>query len=379
MQRENHQLGRTPKQRRIAFWVIALSLSLGTHIFALQALREPPSKTRDANLVPFELSFVEQPPAVPPTPVKSPEKSPERKREVAVLPAPQAKRTAAQPPSGTAAPAPEAGGAATGPVVSDVPRAGIGTTLNPSSDFVLGLPRGRPGDADESPRGSTITNEPGATPDPQAQSEYRREKLTRELNASFAQDVGNAANAVGAVPGHFRNLEGALKKSVSKTPPQRSKVPISEKVRSVASALLNPTPTDSAIAKVADSALARSIATNSVPTSNIDDQRFREQGLSMLAAIESHKERLRAPQLTTLVELTTTPSGALAGLSVIQRSGDPVFDADVVHLSEKVVRGLPDNDEKALGTSWWRSLWRFTYEPPQVKVRLVSAHRIPAP
>jgi hypothetical protein len=45
--------------------------------------------------------------------------------------------------------------------------------------------------------------------------------------------------------------------------------------------------------------------------------------------------------------------------------------------SPAVFRVLPDDDEKALGTDWWSTKWQFTWEPPDVRVRLLDAHRLP--
>jgi hypothetical protein len=43
------------------------------------------------------------------------------------------------------------------------------------------------------------------------------------------------------------------------------------------------------------------------------------------------------------------------------------------------VRAMPDADDKALGTSWWRSRWVFTWEPPRMKVRMLDATPMPPP
>ena len=91
------------------------------------------------------------------------------------------------------------------------------------------------------------------------------------------------------------------------------------------------------------------------------------------------KENLSATQLRTVVALTTDARGVLADASIVERSGDRTFDESALHLSRKVVRGLPDSDEKALGTSWWRSRWVFTWEPPRMKVRMLDATPLAPP
>ena len=98
-------------------------------------------------------------------------------------------------------------------------------------------------------------------------------------------------------------------------------------------------PSSSEAAKrVADSPLGRSIATGSVPLPNIEDQRFREAALQMLAPSEAIKERAHAVRLRTVLELVTDATGGLADVSVLERSGDLTFDESAIHLSRKVLR-----------------------------------------
>ncbi len=260
---------------------------------------------------------------------------------------------------------------------SDAPIAGD-AILTPSSGFVLGL--GGPSEGEESPQGGhTIRNGQGDEPDPDASREYASEKLARRLNDAIAQDIGANALAVGSVPGHFVRVAQAMRKSLAKEKPKRSKVPLGASVRRIATAMIDPNISKSAADEVADSALGRSAMTGSVPLTNVDDQRFREAALSMMAVSVHRREQIQAVQLTTILEMTTTSRGVLAELTIVQESGDPVFDQSVLHLSQTVARRLPDDDENALGTGWWKSLWRFTYAFPDVKVKLLSAHQIKAP
>jgi tryptophanyl-tRNA synthetase len=72
---------------------------------------------------------------------------------------------------------------------------------------------------------------------------------------------------------------------------------------------------------------------------------------------------------------------ALAEATVIEKSGDTEFDEFVLHLSRKVVREQGDTSEtggapSALG---WSSVWQFTWEPPQVKVKFLRVIKPRAP
>ena len=85
------------------------------------------------------------------------------------------------------------------------------------------------------------------------------------------------------------------------------------------------------------------------------------------------KDSASRPRLKTVLMLRQDGDGALAEARVIEHSGDLEFDEFVLHLSRKVVRNQGDTSEKggapsALG---WSSVWQFTWEPPEVKVKLL--------
>lgn len=227
--------------------------------------------------------------------------------------------------------------------------------------------------------GTTVVNGPGEEPDPIAKAEYESAEVARKLNAELAQDIGTMAREVGTTPLQFVRVEQAMRASLAKRQPARTAVPLGEAVRKVAQAIFTPEVTKEAADKVANSALGHSIAMGTVPTTGADDQRWREQAAGLMGAALSHQQRINAPQLTTVLEMVTTARGTLAELNVVEKSGDPVFDESVMHMSRAVVRGLADEGEGGLGTAWWKSTWRFTYEPPKVKVRLMSAHQVKPP
>lgn len=222
-----------------------------------------------------------------------------------------------------------------------------------------------------------MQNGPGEVVDQAIAREVEGERLTRRLNADLLADVGAAAIGAGTVPGHFRRAESSLRALFASAEVDRTPLTAKQLAEDVAKTLFASGVSDSAARKVSDSPLGQSVRSQTVSVPNTDDNRFREQGLQLMAGIEALKERARAARLKTVLQLTTDPTGAVADVTVLEHSGDPRFDESVLHLSRKVFRRLPEDDEKALGANWWQTKWQFTWEPPDVRVRLLDAHRIP--
>jgi TonB family protein len=302
-------------------------------------------------------------PAPAPTPVKKIAPS-RRPAEAATLaPASPANPGVGEPATSAPAPSTE---------VADAPR-GRGLILVPSAGFGLSLPgAGR----NEPSRGTTLRNGPGEAPDPEVEAEYRAEVLSRRLTADLQRDVGRAALEVGNVPAHFKHYEAALRSALPGARIDRTPMTDGEVLRDVAGIVFNEGPSAEASRRVSDTAFGRSLTTQNVMLPNAEDQRFREQALQMLAQFENVKERISRARLRTVLELTTDASGALADVSIVERSGDRRFDESVLHFSRKVARDLPDRDDRQLGTSRWRTRWQFTWEPPDVRVRLIEAWRL---
>lgn len=349
-------------QRRFVT-LIGVSLLLHAVVLWLCWKFEPPPVPRQPGMVLEELTWVEaQPekvaePVAPSTPQMSLKKPPSQK------PSQGEQRSSADATSPT------------GPAMqsqADLPLA-TKPSLLPSSGFALQL---GPAAQSEQSRGSTLRNGPGEAPDPRALNEYTGEVLTRKLNTDLAQEVGLAAVAVGNVPGHFKHFENAMRQALPKANIDRTPLTAGEVGRDIAGVLFNNGPSAEAARKVTDTPLGRSVQNQNVMLPNTDDQRFREQSLQLLAQGENIKERLARARLRTVLEVTTDASGALANVSIVERSGDARFDESVVHFSRKVARTLPDNDDKMLGTSMWRARWQFTWEPPDVRVRLLNAWRV---
>ncbi|MDP1826869.1 MAG: energy transducer TonB [Archangium sp.] len=359
-------------QRRFVT-LIGVSVVLHALLFwGLARLEQAPAQKQR---IVMELAWVEPTPppapepeqAAPPEPQKT---QPTKKKKPAELSQPAA---ISQPETGPVVD--------TGPAVGtrgDLPVA-TRPSLLPSAGFIMQL---GPAGSGEPTRGTTVRNGPGEAPDQRSLNEYTGEVLTRKLNADLQQEVGLAAVGVGNVPTHFKRYENAMRKLLPRSKIDRTPMTDGDLARDVAGILFNNGPSAEASRKVADSPLGRSVAAQSVMVPNVEDQRFRESATQMLAQTENLKERITRERLRTVLEVTTDASGALADVSIIERSGDPRFDESVVHFSRKVARTIPDTDDKLLGTSMWRTRWQFTWEPPEVRVRLLNAWRVaggPAP
>lgn len=248
-----------------------------------------------------------------------------------------------------------------------------GSVFHPGYGGVLQLPEALDG---EPSHGSTLRNGPDERVDEAAVAEYTGEVLSRQLDSQLREDVARAAAGVGSAPPHFRRLESSLRDTFAASPVDRT--PGGDAAH-VAKAILTPGVSPEAARRVTDSALGRAVQNNIGGGPNIEDQRSREAMLQMMGAVEGVKERLSAARLRTVLELTTDASGAIADVSIVERSGDPRFDESVLHLTRKTARALPDDDDaRGLGASWWKTRWQYTWEPPGVKVKLLEAVRLPA-
>ncbi len=352
--------------------LIGVSAVLHALLFWSLSRLEPvvPQKKR----IELELAWVEATPPPSLAPVQEPVAPP--------APVKKKKSSTAQPQqTATAQPDPGPVLEATGPEVGDKGDLPLATrpNLTPSAGFIMQL--GPAGEGDIS-RGSTVRNGPGEAPDQRSLNEYTGEVLTRRLNDDLRQDVGMAAVAVGNVPTHFKRYENAMRKMLPKLKIDRTPMTDGDLARDVAGILFNNGPSAEASRKVSDTPLGRSVAAQNVSVPNAEDMRFRESSLQMMSQTENLKERITRARLRTVLEVTTDANGALADVSIVEKSGDPRFDESVMHFSRKVARTIPDADDKLLGTSMWRTRWQFTWEPPEVRVRLLNAWRVvggPAP
>jgi len=341
----------------------------------MMVLQKPPPHREPTRAAEVDLRWVDT--------VKPPEPTP----EVTPLPALPPRQKQKETPTETAQASPSQS-----PAISDAPT--LPTALpsdlpyapkNPSTEGVIskwvpstGLVMKLPGASEDQSHGQTIRNDPTERPDPVALNEYVGEKLTRKLNNDLSQEIARAAVGAGNVPPFFKNIERSMRERVGKEKVQRSETSTGDKVRDIAGVLAPGVSTEAAN-KVASSPLGQAIARQVGSGNNADDQRFREAGLQMMAQAQTYADRASAVRLRTVLELTQDARGVLADVQVIERSGDAVFDDSVMHFSRKIVRELPDSDEQGLGTKWWRSRWQFTWEPPNVRVRLMEAWPLTPP
>lgn len=359
---------------------VAVATSLALHaLIALWLWHTEPRRPPPAASQPVELDVRWLEPAQAPAPPSQPApaqaaKKPKQKPEPGRLET--ASSAAPSKPSGAAssdAPTVAAGG--------DVPVAR--GTLVPSAGLVFKLPAAEGGD--EQPHGTTVHNDPSELPDAVAVRDYTGEVLTRKLNDEVRQDLARAMQGAGTVKPYFRQLEtalrdGAKKERITTTPRAAGDVARDVLKTLVPGAvLLDPEKGPALARQMTDTALGRAVATNSVPLTNVDDQRFREGALQMMATQAAVMETVRGAKLRTVLDITFDATGAIADASIAERSGDPQFDESVLHMTRKVTRALPERDEKGLGTSWWHSKWQFTWEPPDVRVKLLEAWPVSSP
>lgn len=360
------------RQRRAgARWLVLLALSLALHAIVLFFLSRSSGDERPAvattRPVEMDLRWIDvEPEAAPPS---APSAAGERPKTSA----PAVRAAQGEGRAETAAVAD--GTASNVGTKGDLPLA-KGTDLTPGVGFLLRLPQA----TDREPsHGSTVRNGPGEVIDESVAREYEGEVLTRKMNAELLSDVAQAASDVGTAPPHFRKLEAAMREKIKDARINRTPRSDGETIADVARVVLAPTISPEAARKVTDTPLGRSVQMQTVPTPNIEDQRFRESALQLMSRAEAIKEAAHATRLRTVLEVTTDATGAVAEVTVLEKSGDREFDESVLHFSRKVARSLPDDDERGLGTSWWKTRWQFTWEPPDVRVKLVNAQRLPAP
>ncbi len=354
-----------------AWLAIAASVALHVALVAFMVSRPVPSPRVHAPAADVSLHWVDaQKPAEPPQPKAleaKPLKPSEKKK-------PTEREPVAQAPAGAPSETPSV---ATGPSSTssfgDLPvngQASLEPKLAPGLGVVMKM---REAADAEGPHGTTIRNDPSELPDEVAVREYEGEKVSRKLNDELAQVLGKARSDSGNVPPFFKRIEKSMRERLLKEKVAKTDLSPGEKVKDIANVFLNPEIPAASANKVANSPLGRSVANHVTSGGAADNQAFQEANLQMMAHTQAVIDRISAVRLRTVLEFTQDARGTLADVRVVEKSGDPTFDDSVMHLSRKFVRDLPESDERGLGTHWWRSRWQFTYEPPEVRVRLMEA------
>jgi hypothetical protein len=350
-------------RRTQQWWPVWLLASVALHALLFWLLPEsPPARAiPPRHAAQLELAWFDAAP--PPAATSKPQAQPSRT-------VPQRSHRAAAAQEAPAAEAPALAMPA-GPGRSDFPVAQA-PTLVPGTGTALKLLQQLP---QEEAHGSTLRNDETEVVDEAAVREYVGEVASRKLNEQLSVDLAAAAVGAGRIPGHFRRLEEALRNGAKTGAVKHTERSTGEVARDVVETMFGQPSAEDAKA-VANTPMGYSVQQQTMPLPNVEDQRFREAALGMMAASEGQFRRASRPRLKTVLVLTQDPSGALADVSVLERSGDREFDESAIHLSRRVVRELPDSDEKGLGGHFWRSRWVFTWEPPQVKVKLLDVRPV---
>ena len=362
------------RQRRT--WVaIAASVALHVALIIFMVLQKaPPARVASQPAV-AEIKWIDAKPQAALTSLEQPVRSPPRE--------PTKKTASAVPRSAAAA-----------PVLSDSPNLPMtarddaptmaqagkkSAVFTPGIGMVMRLPEAA---GAETAHGETIHNDPSELPDQVAVNDYTSEKLSRRIGDELSQDAAHARAGAGNVPGFFQAAQRSMQSRAEKDKDKikRSERSAGDSVKDVAKLFAPGVPSIEAVNKVADSPLGQSVMNRQIGTgTSVDAQRFREAGLQQMAWTQTVIDRVSAVQLRTVLEFVQDSRGVLAEVTVVEKSGDPVFDDSVMHFGRKIMRELPESDDKQLGTKWWRSRWQFTWEPPNVRVKLMEAWPIAAP
>ena len=321
-------------------------------------------------------------------PVKLPPAAPapaKTARAKTSAPAKGAAQAAKQEPTSPAQPGSRS--AATGYVL-DAPRRG-GASLQPRVSTVLpGIGNGEGDDA----RGHLVLNGPGEEGDPEIIAEYTNEKVARKAGSMVDDALGDAAKAAGTLPPYFSRLQNAMNDSVNKAEVEISDKTRKEKVSDAVDTWLLPAQqfarTGSPFANpedekaITDTGLGHLADRGGISGRDMTENRQNEAALQYLSGMQVMINSAQRPRLKTVLEVRQTASGALAETVVLQKSGDPKFDEFVLHQTRKLMTqegdtedgDSPWHDEKSDG---FRSIWQFTWEPPNVKARLIRVLRTP--
>ncbi len=372
-----------PKQRRL-HWTLIASLVLHALLLAVMLVRNASGPAAVAKQKPLEIELVLVEPkaeavvAPAPAPVAPPQVKPSpvrlaAKRPVATASAPEpaavAEASAPSAPVGAPADSPRAGS----PFL--VPR--VGTVLP-------GLGAGDDSEA----AGHTVRNGPGEEPDVAAVNEYTAERSKVKLDDVLGEMVATAQRNSGLVDPYFTRLGADLAEGFKGAKVQLSKQTSAETFKQevvdtyVAPAERfaktgNPMGDPEQARQFNESSFGRTLERGGSQLGDPHDQRMLEAGMQTMAFSQIIKDQVSRPRLKTVMMLRQDGDGALAEATVLEHSGDNEFDEFVIHQARKVVRDQGDTSEAGGAPSafGWSSVWQFTWEPPQVKVKLLRVLR----
>ena len=135
------------------------------------------------------------------------------------------------------------------------------------------------------------------------------------------------------------------------------------------------TENESAIA-ASESGMGRAAAglgNGSMGVNDVGFARSLAAGQQMMAAQTVAIQEITKAQLVTVLELFQVPGGALADATIVKSSGFRDFDEFALHRARKAFAKLEESPDGGFGISpeGWRSVWRFSYMPPGVRVELL--------
>ncbi len=369
-------------------WALFASTMLHGLLIGWVLLSVPaPGAVSKSTSRPIEMELVVVPPPPPPVAADPVAPKPAAVKQATKQPPPERPKVvasaAAEPEKVTGAPSAQITEHA------DSPRQGSPFLVPRLGTVMPGLGTG----AHENERsGYTLRNGPGEEPDEAAVREYTALRAQKRINDYLGELLGKAQRESGIVAPYFTHLQANLVqgfKGVDVKLTKRSTATMlreelvetytepAQRFAKTGSPLAN----DEQARQFSDSSLGRTLDRGGIPGGDVHDQRMLQAGLQSMAFTAVIRDSAARPRLKTVLMLRQDGDGALAEATVIEHSGDSEFDEFVLHLSRKVVRNQGDTSEQggapsALG---WSSVWQFTWEPPEVKVKLLRVIQAKGP
>ncbi len=379
------------RQPRRLHWALLTSLVLHAVLVTWVVLRpKPPPVPVKSEAIELEWVRVE------PLPLPAPVPDPARVAPEVVAPAVRKAKAA----STKAAVEASAAAPATPEPVASAPSVPMGEQADsPRQKSAFLVPRvgtvmpglGRDPDDSEA-QGHTVRNGPGEEPDAVAVREYTAERAAKKINDQIGDMLGAAARRGGLVEPYFTKLQADLTQGFVGKDVKLSKRSTGQMLREEVldtytgpaerfAKTGNPLENDEQAREFSESGMGRMLQRGGPSGGDVNTQRLAEAGLQSMAFSKILKDSASRARLKTVLMLRQDGDGALAEATVIEKSGDTEFDEFVLHLSRKVVREQGDTSEvggapSALG---WSSVWQFTWEPPEVKVKFLRVIKPRAP
>jgi hypothetical protein len=254
------------------------------------------------------------------------------------------------------------------PVGSDRPvreSSSAGVSLLPSLGGISGLlPTPAPGFG-----GTTVRNTPEERGDPAVIAEYQGEVTKRRVDGLLGQGAGAAAVATGNVDPYFGAVVGRMRRALAHAAVPSSLTaglpPVVQSYGAMAQAF--------ARGELNEPVAANPPMANGLHAGNVDLQRQMEgMALSgkMTARIAGGSQVV---VLEAVVELEHVGGGAVALANVVRSSGAADFDELALHHAKKGFLGPENGPDSGVGADGesFRSFWRFTWQPPHVRVELL--------